>query len=480
MKNMKNIRYIFLAFVLFTFFGCEKILDKDPLDRISIEDLFKDVPGAKTALNGAYRTLLSSDLYHLNLMAYPDLLAGNIKYSRTVNVRLFDIYNVNQIANSSSLNSTYLRLYDLINNTNNIIFYTPNASGVEAQKNRIIAEAKCLRALAHFNLLRVFSRPYNFTADASHLGVVVNLKPRLITDPVPVRSTSAESYQAVITDLLEAIALFDNSSVNVSQGAVQTFFSKNAAKALLAKVYLYANDWDKAYEFADDVIRNGGYTLLTNSNYVASWSGRTPSIESIFEIALETDFSAASIGSYYEISNSGGLRMYAATNDLLSLYTSTDIRGSSSLFNAFNISGTNYFFTKKYATGGVTATPVKVIRLSEMYLIRAEAAAEKQSINFTQANADLNTIRRRADTGAAIVNYTNKTDLLDAILLERRKEMAFEGELLFDLLRKGKNITRNDCNATICSLTNDDYRLIMPLPQTTVSTNGSMVQNTGY
>src|SRR6478672_8739802 len=136
---MKKLIYILLAFITFTFLGCEKILDKDPFDKVSIEDLFKDVAGSKTALNGAYRTLLSSDLYHLNLMIYPDLLGGNLKYSRTVNIRLDDIYNVSQIANSSSLNNTYLRLYDLINNANNIIFYTPNASGVALEKNRIIA-----------------------------------------------------------------------------------------------------------------------------------------------------------------------------------------------------------------------------------------------------------------------------------------------------------------------------------------------------
>lgn len=476
---MKKFIYI-LVITTITFFGCKKILDKDPFDKVSIEDLFKDVPGAKTALNGAYRTLLSTDLYHSNLMLYPDLLGGNLKYSRTVNIRLDDIYNVNQIANTSSLNSTYIRLYDLINNTNNIIFYTPTASGLTPEKNRIIAEAKCIRSLAHFNLLRVFARPYNFTANASHLGVVINLKPQLITDPSPVRLTSAESYQAIINDLLEAIALFDNSSAGLSSGATQTYFSKNAAKALLAKVYLYTNNWDKAFEYADDVIKNGGYTLLSNANYVASWSGRTPSTESIFELALEIDFSGTSIGSFYEISNSGGLRMFAATNDLLSLYSTTDVRGNPSLFNVVTISGVSYFSTKKYATGGVQATPPKVIRLSEMYLIRAEAAAEQLTPNFTQANNDLNTIRRRADNTVALLNITDKTNLLNAILLERRKEMAFEGELLFDLLRKKKDILRTDCNATVCNILNTDNRLIMPLPAVTVNTNGSMIQNPGY
>jgi hypothetical protein len=460
--------------------SCEKILDKDPVDKLSLEDLFKDVNGSKTALSGAYRNLLSTELYHGNLMIYPDLIAGNLKYSKTINIQLNDIYNLTQIANSSSLNTTYAKLYDQLNNLNNIVKYTPTANGLTTEKNRILAEAKCLRAFAHFDLLRVFAKPYNFTSNASHLGIVINLKPQLLFDPSPVRLTVAESYDAIINDLTEALILFDSSSPIFSKGASQTYFSKNTAKALLAKVYLYANNFTKAFELSDDVINNGGYTLLSNSLYVNSWAGRTPSSESIFELALETEFSGNSVGSYYEAANVGGYRMFAATNDLLNLYSNTDVRGNPSLFTNVTISGVPYFFTKKYAAGSTLATPVKVLRLSEIYLIRAEASAEKTSPDFTQANSDLNILMKRADPSAATANYLNKTDLVNAILLERRKELAFEGNLFFDLMRKGKDISRNDCNASTCSVLNSDYRLVMPLPSETVNANRNMVQNQGY
>ncbi|WP_304065630.1 RagB/SusD family nutrient uptake outer membrane protein [Pedobacter glucosidilyticus] len=471
--------YINIIFLI-GFTSCEKLLDKDPIEQLSIEDLFSDVSGAKTALSGAYRSLLSINLYHRNLMAFPDLMGGNIKYSRTVNIALDDVYNLTQRANLSSMNATYTDLYKHLNNVNNIIFYTPSAEGQPAEKNRILAEAKCFRALAHFDLLRIFSKPYNSTPNATHLGIALVLKPQLITDPLPIRSTVAQSYEAVINDLLEAIALFENSSPVFSSGTPQTYFSANVAKALLAKVYLYANNWDKAYEYADDVIRNGGYTLLSNANYVASWATRNPSVESIFEIALESNFSGSSLGSYYEVSNTGGFRMYAATNDVLALYSANDIRRNSSLFNTVIINNVNYSFTKKYAAGGLNATPVKVLRLSEVYLIRAEAAAEKSQPNFTQANADLSLIIKRADPTAADANFSNKADLIDAILLERRKELAFEGNLLYDLLRKGKNINRVDCNAATCSLPFTDNRLVMPIPINTVDVNPGMEQNTDY
>lgn len=475
----KLVLYINFVFLI-SFTSCEKLLDKDPVDQLSIEDLFKDVSGARTALAGAYRSLLSTELYQRNLMVFPDLIGGNIKYSRTNNILLEDVYNLSQIADQSSMNATYADLYKQLNNVNNIIAYTPTAEGQPLQKNRILAEAKCLRALAHFDLLRIYSKPYNATPDASHLGVSLILKPQLITEPLPVRSTSAQSYQAVIQDLLDAIILFEDSNPVFSSGLTQTYFSLNAAKALLAKVYLYSNNWDKAYEYADDVIRNGGYTLLSNANYVSSWETRIPSIESIFELAIETNFSGSSLGTYYETSNTGGFRMYAATNDILSLYTSNDIRGNSSLYNTAVINNVTYSFTKKYANGGINATPVKLLRLSEIYLIRAEAAAEKTTADFTQSNSDLSTIIKRSDPKAANTNFTNKADLVDAILLERRKELAFEGNLVYDLLRKGKDVIRVDCNAIVCSLPFTFSRLVMPLPLATVDTNPGMIQNTDY
>jgi hypothetical protein len=172
--------------------------------------------------------------------------------------------------------------------------------------------------------------------------------------------------------------------------------------------------------------------------------------------------------------------MFAATNDILSIYSATDVRGRNSLFNTVNVSGTNLLFTKKYATGSVNATPVKLLRLSEMYLIRAEAAVEKTNPDFAQANSDLNIIAKRGDLSAPTINLSTKDQLIDAVLLERRKELAFEGDLLFDLLRKGKGVNRVDCNALTCSVTNTDYRLTMPLPASTVNVNSLMVQNQGY
>lgn len=478
---MKKYYIILLTVFAISLSGCEKLLDKEPTNKISLEDLFKDTQGAKSALAGAYKALLSESHYDKNLMVYPDILGGNIKFSKTTNLRLEDVYNVIQTAQLSSMNDTYSYLYSELNNVNNIIKYTATAEGSSTEKAKIVAEAKCIRALIHFDLVRIFARPFGFTADGSHLGIPLILQPQLFADPLPTRSTVAQTYQAITKDLNEALAVFDNTNVSaLDKSNKQNYFTKASTQALLAKVYLYKNDWDKAFNLADDLIKSNQYTLLTNANYAASWAGRVPSTESIFEIAIETFASSNGLGGYYDPTDNSNYRMYAATNDLLNLYSNTDVRRSSTMFNSVTLTSGIYFFTKKYVSGNLSALPIKVLRLSELYLIRAEAAAEKATPDFTLANADLNLIRKRADPSATNLNITVKNDLIDAILLERRKELAFEGNLLFDLLRRKKDVTRVDATATVKNLSTDDNRLIMPLPANTVNANKNMVQNTGY
>lgn len=475
---MKKLIYLSLLLILFS--SCEKILDKEPTDQVSLEDLFADVPGTKTALAGAYKALFNSEHYQLNTMVYPDLVGGNIKYSKTTNVVLTDIFNAIQNPTESAMNSTYSGLYGELNNINNIIKYAPEAVGSATEKNKIIAEAKCLRALVHFDLLRIFSKAYNVSPDNNQLGVVINLKPQLFSDSAPVRSTIQQSYQAIITDLTEAVNALDNTDSGVLSGTnKQNFFTKSSAQALLAKVYLYANQWDNAYNLADAVIKSGKYTLLTNASYVGSWALRIPSTESVFEIAVEGTFSGNGLGAYYDIANTT-YRQFAATNDLMGLYSNTDVRRTASLFNSVAVNNVTYFFTKKYASGSTAQTPLKLLRLSELYLIRAEAAAEKSAPDLTQANADLNVIRLRADPSATTLNITAKADLIDAILLERRKELAFEGNLLYDLNRRKKDITRVDGDSQNKNLSATDYRRVMPLPVNTITANKSLIQNPGY
>ena len=473
--------YILLIVSFLSFSSCEKILDKEPTDKLSLEDLFKDVQGAKTALAGSYKALLEEDHYNKNMMVYPDIFAGNIKFSKNTNLRLEDVYEVVLDAQESSMNATYSSLYKELNNVNNVIKYTPSSAGSATEKAKIVAEAKAIRALIHFDLVRIFARPFNYTQAASHLGIALILQPQLYSDPAPYRATVAETYNTITKDLTEAIAAFDDTNVGVlNAGSKQNYFTKSSTKAILAKVYLYQNNWNAAFTLADEIIKSNQYTLINNANYITSWVGRVPSSESIFELAVEPSFAGGGLGVYYENSNLSSYRMYAATLDLTGLYSNDDVRGINKMFNREVINGINYAFTKKYQGGATLATPIKILRLSEMHLIRAEAAVEKITPDFTTANADLNLIRKRGDAGASTLNLTTKEAVIDAVLLERRKELAFEGNLLFDLMRRKKDIVRVDVTPIVKSLMTDDDRLIMPLPANTVNANKNMKQNPGY
>ncbi|MDR6337798.1 hypothetical protein HNQ91_000820 [Filimonas zeae] len=465
-------KILFLAsLILICFTSCEKLLDKEPYDSLSIEETFKDLSGTKTALAGAYSSLLET--FQPDIMVYPDLIGGNIKYGVSSRSRLEDVYNFIQVADNCSMNSSYLSLYSALNNVNNIIKYAALLTdATTAQKNRVLAEARCLRALLHFNLVRLYARPYNHTADSSHLGIVVNTQPLLVSDPLPVRSTIDATYDAIETDLLTALQLFNNTTAALTGGYAANYWNNYSAAALLSKVYLYKGNWQRAWHYANIVITTNNYQLLTNAAYVNSWGLKTPSTESVFEIAIEAAYSGTSLGAYYG-SMSNTYQQFAATEDLLSLYSATDIRGRASLFNA---SG-NTYFTRKYEKDASATTPIKLMRLSEVYLIRAEAAAE---LDMTQqANEDLEVIRKRADVAATPLALTG-TALKEAIQTERRKELAFEGNLLFDLTRHKKGVSRTDCTAQVCGVAYTDFRLLLPLPKASVNVNPQLIQNDNY
>ena len=469
---------IYLLLLITLASGCKKLLDKDPVDKISIEDTFSDFEGARAAMLGVYNAFYATNYYNGVRSAYPDLIGGNLKYSKVGNVALYEEYNLATTAAESEMNATYQQLYGILNNINYIIQKVPAITdGTVATRNRLIAEATTLRALIYFDLVQLYAQPYGYTSDAGHPGVTVNLEPIFVNSTLIKRSTVKETYDAIIADLKNAAALFPVTNVVFTAGSIANYANLNTVYALLARVYLSKGDWQNAYNYSNAIITVGAYRLYSNANYVSSWTLKNTT-ESIFEISMPTGFAGNSYGSYFDISTGNTYLQMATTEDLLSLYSATDVRGRSSLYNEFAVRGTTYYFSKKYPSSNALATGLKAIRLSELYLIRAEAAAELA--NYTQANNDLNVIRQRGDTAAAALYITDKEALIEAVLLERRKELNLEGFLLFDLGRRKKNIIRTDCTAITCGLTYPAARYVLPIPEVSVLSNPAMLQNPEY
>jgi starch-binding outer membrane protein, SusD/RagB family len=463
MTNMRLRQYSILLTILLGLVSCKKFLEQEPYNRISVNDIFKDLEGARTTLVGCYDNLKATDAYLRDLSVYPEVTAGNIKYARAANQLLLSSYSFLNTPNENDMEGCYRNAYNTIYRANNI-FANINrvADANPQQKARLLAEAFMFRAIAHFDLLRIFAQGYGFSPGATHPGIVLRpVNPAATTLPGPPASVK-EGYDFVLQDIDSAINRYANSVSIYPSGNDRSWFSQDAALALKARVSLYKEDWPTVITLCNTLISSNRYPLLSNSGYVNAWRGKVILSESIFELAFGNRI-GGSLGDYYNpnLTLTGHL---AAADDLLSLYASGDVRGRTTMYTSQLRNSITYYFTRKYQGTADSANNLRLFRLSECYLSRAEAYAE--SGNLTAALADLNLIRRRANPAAPNLVATSASQVLDEIFNERRRELCFEGHAFFDLGRKKKNLVRTDCIGANCSFIYPNERYACPKPLT--------------
>ena len=450
--------------------GCtEDFLQVTPQQNVDYLDAIKDLPTLKAAVTGVYSVYQDNDVYGRTLLLVPDLLADNVFISRR-NANRYLPQNENRVlATDGFSTNTWRDLYRIVVNSNNIIQLTPTitfATSEQPDANQLLGEAYFLRALAYFNLVRYFAQPYNATADASHPGVALVLDgPRSIISPS--RSSVKAIYEQIVKDLETAQPLM----TKFTKGRASSF----AAQALLAKVSLYMGDWAKAESLATAVIDGKKYKLYDATNFVASWSVQGAT-ETIFEVANTAVDNAGfdNIGYFYGQAGYGdGL----ASKNIFDAYSATDVR-QQLIINGKRTSGESpAYIVNKYPKGATTRDDsYKVLRLAEVHLIRAEARAQQNKTAL--ALEDLNLIGKRVDPSYVAVTATGEA-LIDAILTERRKELAFEGDRIYDLTRYKKTFNKYLTDKVEVKKF-DNPQLVAPIPQTEIDANKNMVQNTGY
>ncbi|MFD2887488.1 RagB/SusD family nutrient uptake outer membrane protein [Chitinophaga cymbidii] len=438
-------------------------------------DHISDLESLTTASTGVYSLFKQSNYYNRTFILVPELMTDNgfisIKNSgRYLNEDRFTVTN-----GDSYITGAWRLMSQVVTNANLALAASraiefPAADQEDA--NQIIGELYACRALACFDMLRFYAQPYNFTADASHPGIPIYTEPanQII---YPARETVAKSYDQIIADLKQAESLLGDIKKN-------GHFTLAAAQALLAKVYLYKEDWVNAELYATKAIDNGNYTLLSNGSYVSGWASKFTA-ESLLEIGNTPNSNSGSDGIGY-FTEQNGYGDFLATEDLYNIYAATDVRRNLIVPGVRAGGEPQAYFIKKYPNGVSSRDDnPKVLRKSEVYLIRAEARAEQALTNDSHragALEDLNRIAQRADPLAADVDLSGEA-LIDRILLERRKELAFEGNRLFDLNRKGKDVTNIQSDAQ----TTFEYphnRFIMPVPYDEMNANPNMDQNPGW
>lgn len=237
-------------------------------------------------------------------------------------------------------------------------------------------------------------------------------------------------------------------------------------------------DWDKAFSYAEDVIKNSPYSLLKTEDYVAAWSGRYSS-ESVFDLEI-SDLDAGDREMFGYVVDPKGYAAVSNTKEFEDLINENpdDIRRN--LLTAASVEGRTYMNKYPGINGKTAVNNIRVIRLSDIYLIAAEAALKKSSADQASANKYLNAIIKRAIPSASDVTATEAL-----VLKERRKELVMEGHRFYDIMRLGITVTRKGGyhflnNTDLISPSYQDYRTILAIPQSEIDVNPNIKQNEGY
>ncbi|MCW3465590.1 RagB/SusD family nutrient uptake outer membrane protein [Chitinophaga nivalis] len=478
----KKKRYHVTLLLTSLIMACSKdFLDIKPRESTETERAITDLAGLRAAVNGMYSLMQDENYYGRTVPLLPDLRSDNgfISIVNSNRYRNLDQYIVT--ANDAYTTDTWNQLYKVVANANMIIRKGPHIGLLPVAQDSVaaaqmIAEAYAVRGLAFFDLVRIFAQAYHYTADASHLGIPLVTTIDVNVIQAPGRSTVKQTYDQIICDLTTAIRRFTAAGGSaVASGRM----SAAAANALLSRVLLYKEDWQGAANYASAVISGNAYTLLPANKLVNDFK-QTGNGETIFEI-INTPVDNRSTDALSYLFSQAGYGDVLATDDLWRIYPEKDIRlGFLARDKRAGSGGENPANTiTKYKDITTFNESIKVIRLAELYLTRAEALAHLG--NETGAQADLQVIRNRANPGSGAITLTGKR-LLKAILLERRRELAFEGHRLFDLARTGQAFVKHLAGNQDLSILLPNTKIILPIPQRELDANPNIrhQQNEGY
>ncbi|NBX11045.1 MAG: RagB/SusD family nutrient uptake outer membrane protein [Chitinophagaceae bacterium] len=463
---MKNIsaKFLLVVMVLTTFSSCKKsFLELNPPTNLTPAQALSTEADLLVALRGAYAGLRATAMYGRSLMVIGDMMADNT-YQSVLNTNRYTLFN-NYTYNvtDGDVSGLWQQAYTVILRVNNII--NANVSGPNV--NQYKGEARAIRALCYFELVRYFARPFTDNPNAYGVPLVTVYN----ADLKPGRSTVAEVYNQIHADLNSAYNLM-TAFTNSSQ------FSKFSARALQARVYLTQNDKTNAKTAALDVINNGGFTAVTAANHAAYWANsviRTDKVETLFEVSADAVANNAFDALAYIYSQAGNYGDMLCADDLYALFEANDVRRA--LYATGVRGGLPSVFVNKYTVFTGDHTDTKVLRLSEMYLIAAEASLPADEAG---ARTYLNAIT--AQRGATAISSTGAA-LVNDLMNERRKELAFEGQRYLDMQRLKLDITRGaNYPAAARSVPYANFRRVFPIPQTELDVNSTIKaqQNTGW
>ena len=431
--------------------SCDKVLDQQPQNSLDSAQVFVDLAGANAALTGVYGGLTTSNYYGLRYPVFADLLADNLNHIGTF-PSFAEIKNRNIQTNNAEVTNMWAALYTTINRANNVIEYTPGVAAIlDGDKKRLLAEAKFLRALTYFDLVRYWGDvPLVLTAT------------KKADESLNVARTPANAvYDQVKKDL-------DEAEMDLSEGSPSRA-TKSGARALKARLALYRGQYAEAGTLADQVIGTTKFTLLPV--YRDNFDVKN-STEAVFELNFD-NITSSQFAFYNFPTLQGGRNEVSPTGTtLLTAYEAGDRRKAASISDGtFQVNNQSIPANVgiKYTKAGTGEDNFRIIRLAEVILISAEAKA-RVGTDLVGSLTLLNRIRTRA--GLPLSTAATQAALLTAIEQERRVEFAFEGHRWFDLVRTGRALA-------VLNIT-DARKLLLPIPFREITNNPNLTQNPGY
>ena len=453
MNLSKYVLAFFLTHLIMS--SCKKFVEVPTPQNLTISSqVFTDDNKASSAIAGIYSKLMPSGPAFSNYLttANAGILSDElIKYNPGMDELEFINNDISLI--NSQPNFFWTRIYEIIYYTNVSIEGIESSTGMSAQaKTRLLGDCKFVRAFCYFYLINLFGDvPLILSSDYN-----INAK-------MP-RSPKELVYQSIVSDLNDAKSRLATNYFTAQKGRP----NKWAVSALLARVYLYMKDWEKAEANSTEVISSNVYTPLLNLNTVFLANSN----EAIWQL------STASIGRVPELFSAfvSSTPIYYMSPFFINAFENGDLRRTKWMDSIVYL-GTKYYYPGKYKDRNITNNTehYMVLRVGEQFLIRAEARAENNSLSG--AIADINIIRARAGL-TPLPNSLTKAQIITAIEAERKSELFGEwGHRWFDLKRTGR------ADAVLAPIKGNHWQstdVLWPIPETQIIANINLVQNPGY
>ena len=434
-----------ILLMMMPIWSCKKFVTVPlPAGQVTAAAIFSDSTGLTAGLSGVYEGLagISQDAFN-----YPSLFADDLVSPSSY----YDPAQKNQYTPSTDY-GFFTAYYQVIYRANAILAGVDNATNIAAAvRTRTKGESLFLRAYAYFQLVNFYGAVPLYT------GIDIQKNALLPNSP------TADVYKQIIADLIAAAPLLNDKYSEEPRIRV----NKETVYALLARAYLYTNDYNNAIAAAKNVITSGLYSLDDDLNNVSA----STSTETIFQLWYQVGYT---LGSQY-IPDPGYDPYFLVRPELVNSFEPGDKRKTAWL----QLDGEQYYPSKwknSYDTPNAQPEYLVLFRLAEMYLIRAEARANTNDVSG--GVEDINVIRHRAGLDPiTTITATDSGRLLDTVASERRKELCFEsGHRWFDLNRNKQTVSV----LTPLKPGFDAHLTILPIPLSQIKNNPNLKQNSNY